>query len=315
MNLTWELHRGPVGRWVRATLPDVDLLEPSWRAATAALSTRRPRRAGPDGPDWPTLGLAIQHRIGVALAADPPMAAFRGCALVDATASVELLVDAYEQGGTPGASPTMSTGQADFATRLGQFVGRYDLAAPQPVGVEHTLAKVLWVLALWEGAYRGDEPVWWPGAAAAAWSAQDWLALAPDYAVADVAGVGELFTRRGHADLQATAGPGAVTVGPVYVPGWAEADMVIGSTMVDVKATVHPQRLNPTWIWQLCCYAWLDGHIDTIAVHLPRQGRTVSLDLTTTVETISGGGDASVLAGQAREIMREAAARVGKQMP
>ncbi len=261
------------------------------------------------------LGTAIHSRIAFGFGDDPPVTAFRGYTLVDGDVTTEALTDAYQQGHSPGTTPTLPSGVLDFAGRLGQFTANYDLAAPQPPPVERTLAKALWVLALWEGAYRGDDTTWWPGPAATTWTAGDWLGLAPDYAVADIAAVAELFTTRGRDDLVAAAGSDVAVVGPVYVPGWADADLVVGSCLVEVKATVNPGRLNPTWIWQLCCYAWLDGHVDTIAIHLARQGRTVAFDLRDTVDLISGGNDPGVVAGRGRSIMREAAASAGRTLP
>ncbi len=317
MNLTWELRRGHVGRWVRQTLPDVGLLEPMWHSATSSAVTRRPRHAGAGGPDWPTLGTAIHHRIDFGFAADPPTGAFRGVALLDPATSVDGLVTAFRQGWcSHDAIAATPAGPLSFASRLGQFVARYDLTSSQPAAVERTLARALWVLARWESAYRGDDPSgWWQGPASATWTAGDWLAVAPDYAVADVAAVADLFTSRGRENLIAAVGPGQVAVAQVYVADWADADLVVGSCVVDIKGTVHPQRFNPAWIFQLCCYAWLDGHVDTIAVYLARQGQTVALDLAATVETISGGRDPWVVADEARDVMREAAAASGRRVP
>lgn len=202
--------------------------------------------------------------------------------------------------------------------RLGRFVAGYDLTSPQPLRVERTPARAMWVLALWEDVYRGgpDRAGWWPtDGSAAGWDGPAWLELAPDYAIDDVAGVAVLFMSRGRAGLVQAEGSDRVVAGPVYVEGWAEADLKLGSCLVDIKATVHPSRLDPYWIWQLRCYAWLDGHTTTIAVHLARQAVTAILDLDDSVAAISGGADPQVVAGRAREVMADAAASVGKPIP
>lgn len=60
--------------------------------------------------------------------------------------------------------------------------------------------------------------------------------------------------------------------------------------------------------------AWLDGHVSTIAIHLARQGCTVTFDLDDTVNTISGGDDSARLAGQAHRVLTEAAGSVGRRV-
>lgn len=86
-------------------------------------------------------------------------------------------------------------------------------------------------------------------------------------------------------------------------------------TLLWLVRSMSPAGPTPTWIWQLCCYAWLDGHVDTIAIHLARQDRTVVFDLHDTVELISGGNHPLVVAGRGRSIMREAEASAGQPCP
>lgn len=314
MNLAWELRQGSLGRWCHQRLAHVADLDDTWQAAVRAGQTRRPRNAGGGGPDWRRLGAAIHWRIVFAFADQPPVTAFMGMAALDTT-TLDELVEAYNQGRSAGVAPAQ-TGAANFAMRLGRFVAGYDLAATQPAKVERTLARAMWVLALWEDVHRAgpDAANWWPGPDAADWDGPAWLELAPDYAVTDLASVAELFTTRGRPGLVDTATSDDAIVGPVYVADWAEADLKLGTCLIDVKATVRPDRLDRRWIWQLCCYAWLDGHVPTIAIHLARQGRTVMFDLDDTVTIISGGDDPARLAGHAREIMTAAAASVGRQV-
>ncbi len=317
MNLTWELRRGSVGRWCQRHLAGVAELEDVWTQSIRTGQTRRPTGAGSGGPDWARLGAAIHWRIALALTSEPPLAAFAGMAVLDPATSIDGLVEDYEQGRLDGAAPT-TPGAGDFAMRLGRFAEGYHLDQVQPAAVERTLARAMWVLALWEDVYRAgpDRAGWWPGLdVGAGWDGPAWLKMAPDYAVADIANVSGLFTRRGLPGLFDSAGSKDVIVAPEYVPGWAEADLKVGSCLVEVEATVNPARLDPTWVWQLCCYAWLDGHTDAIAIHLARQGLTVTFDLDDLVTTVSHGGDPDVLAGQARTVMARAAASVGKPFP
>lgn len=288
-----------------------------------SLDWRRPapghRVATPDGPDWPTLGSAIHHRIAFGFGVDPPVAALRGYSLLDTGRSVEDLADANRQGHTGGATATMPDGPLDFSARLGQFVARYDLvAAPQPAGVERTLARVLWVLARWESVYRGDDPAsWLPHAAAAVstWPASDWLALAPDYAVADLAAVADLFTTRGRDDLLDAAGPGARGRGAGIRHRLGRRRP--GGRVVCRRGQGHgaPGQAQP------------DLDLAAVLLRLAGRSRRHHRGLPAPAGThrrvrpghhrrgIPGGRDPSVLAGQARDVMREAAASVGKAVP
>ena len=57
--------------------------------------------------------------------------------------------------------------------------------------------------------------------------------------------------------------------------GGADADLIMKSTLIDIKATVNPKIGRP-WLWQLLGYALLDYSdqygIDTVGVYLSRQG-------------------------------------------
>lgn len=67
--------------------------------------------------------------------------------------------------------------------------------------------------------------------------------------------------------------------GPVFVPHWADGDLLVGDTLVDVKTVLraeHASKIGP-WLWQVLAYAWLDSRADhyrirAVALYLSRHG-------------------------------------------
>lgn len=67
--------------------------------------------------------------------------------------------------------------------------------------------------------------------------------------------------------------------GPVFVPHWADGDLLVGDTLVDVKTVLrveHASKIGP-WLWQVLAYAWLDSPTDhyrirAVALYLSRHG-------------------------------------------
>jgi hypothetical protein len=66
---------------------------------------------------------------------------------------------------------------------------------------------------------------------------------------------------------------------PVFVPHWAEGDVIVGSTLLDCKAviTVRDRDRIAGWLYQLLGYAWLDSTADRygirrVGLYLARHG-------------------------------------------
>ncbi len=72
--------------------------------------------------------------------------------------------------------------------------------------------------------------------------------------------------------------------------GGADADLILGSALIDIKATVNPKIGRP-WLWQLLGYALLDYSdqygIDTVGVYLSRQGHFLEWPIEALVIEIS----------------------------
>jgi len=302
----------PVGRWFHQRLPHVDRLPPTWDATVADAPTIRPRAPAGVRPAWGRLGGAVGLRIALAVDPSPPRTPLTGIALhYDDDTIRHRAAPAFPThrhlAGDPRAAdhrrlpngtwlhlpatvygartlPAAETaGIDDFLTRLAAFTDRHlHPPAPPHAGVERQAARACWALALFEDLARGG-----PNRDTRALppvedlDADHLMALAPAYAVDDLAALGLAFTRDGWPQLaaldHAAAAPTAVA-DPAFVLGWAEGDLAIGDTLIDIKATTHP-ALRPDWVWQLLGYTLLDAAdryaIRRVGIHLPRQARTI----------------------------------------
>ncbi|MGE3661808.1 MAG: hypothetical protein AB7G09_10955 [Pseudonocardia sp.] len=67
--------------------------------------------------------------------------------------------------------------------------------------------------------------------------------------------------------------------GPVFVPHWADGDLLVGDTLIDVKTVLRaddPGKAG-SWLWQVLAYAWLDSRSDhyrirAVGLYLSRHG-------------------------------------------
>ncbi len=81
--------------------------------------------------------------------------------------------------------------------------------------------------------------------------------------------------------------------GSGYVGG-ADADLILDSQMIDIKASIHPKIQGP-WLYQTLGYALLDYtseyRIDSIGIYMARQGLLVEWDADDLVKQLSGKTD------------------------
>ncbi|WP_041763361.1 hypothetical protein [Pseudonocardia dioxanivorans] len=157
-------------------------------------------------------------------------------------------------------------------------------------GVETGLARAYGAWALGEDRYRSGRtpPVLAALAeATAAPTVEQLRGLCPPAVVDDAAAVvGHLDASGILARWRRWAGdpaPGEALgyASPLLVPHWAEADLLVGDTLVEVKTVARaeqPARIA-RWCWQLLGYTWLDDadrwQIRRVALYLARHGVTV----------------------------------------
>lgn len=170
-------------------------------------------------------------------------------------------------------------------------------------GAEAVLARACVVLTDWETAYRtGQLPDHTaPRYAGLAPTVDALLAAVPDHQVAELV---DLTARAHHAGLLARLAPAppahAGISGPVFVPHWADGDLLLpaadplsgrgvdedGATvLLDVKTVLSvrdPARVG-RWLWQLLGYAWLDPtdryRIRSVGLYLARHGVLITWPL------------------------------------
>ncbi|SFW11983.1 hypothetical protein SAMN04489730_0077 [Amycolatopsis australiensis] len=166
------------------------------------------------------------------------------------------------------------------------------------------LARVCWVLAGWEHAFRTGRM---PEQLAAihahpGYTVDDLRAAAPEPAVAELVNLARvLHTSRTLAGWRGDAPGCPIATGPlgianpIILPGWAEADLLLGSTLWEVTTVTSLD--NPAVLvralWRLLACAWLDTRdvygIRAVGIYLARHGVTMSWGLTAFCSMVFGG--------------------------
>ncbi len=325
MSLTSQLHTGVLGAWCAERLPGAGALVAQVQTAAATTRPVRPLLRQVEREHWATVGGAFGQRLAFLIQHAPPYYALLGAAragLVDqawpdrvATAfptHAELpepqrhracqsrpsptgWLDLAEDHAQPSDSALRHEEQVatDLITRLVAY-----LAAHTPpgtiaaAGAETGLARVCWVLAGWENAYRtgGQLP---PDLAALCdhpngFTVDSLRSLAQRAVVSELIALSAKVTTSDALDrLHAladhpTSNAALGYAGPVFIPHWADGDLLLGTggatTLLDVKTVMHVrdgQRVA-RWLYQLLGYAWLDPadryHIRHVGLYLARHG-------------------------------------------
>jgi hypothetical protein len=286
MTLTSQLRdpSSPLALLFATELPDVDVVVEKYRAwLPDTPPTVRPRATAGARVPWGTIGTAIDLRLRLALTGDPSEdeAVPRGIALSGT------LPDAADPGGPPCPTATelAIAGWALLAVleEIGAEHRPWDRARSVllPPAVEDRLCRALYLAAEYAELYRSGRPglVLAPAGDDGPVTLDTLLAAVPQYVVDDlVAMVARAGT--GLRQVRSRTWPGDVAAGPTFAGsdavGHADGDWVADGLLVDVKATVHPERLGELEAYQLAGYAlldWDDAHrIDRVGWYLARQG-------------------------------------------
>jgi hypothetical protein len=301
MSLTSQLGSGALGSWCRASLTGTSTLVDQVQQAAYGHDPIRP--VGQVDPDyWATIGGAFGQRLAFLVAHEPPYAAYLGAANAGLLGgpTLDTITSHWPTHRHLGISPgTIAPGSADEAIEA--FTSRLveHLATMAPVGqlaitreAEGVLAQACWVLTGWEAVYRGGELP-----PALAWLHERLPQTDGDPVLIDVAVnllnleapetiTQELVTLAGRlhgsgslGQLQALrAGQRLGISQPVFVPHWADGDVIVGDTLIDCKTviTLKDRDRIARWLHQLAAYAWLDeaDHygICRVGLYLARHG-------------------------------------------
>jgi hypothetical protein len=159
---------------------------------------------------------------------------------------------------------------------------------------EDRLAHYCWALALYEEVYRSGRA---DPALRSARGAAELLALAPPEAVEDLRTLSWAFHDSRHELLSQPFVLNPTFVGSHEVGG-ADADLIVGGCLLDIKTTVNP-RLEPWWLYQLLGYALLDygdrHGIREVGLYYARQSTEVRWGLDELIGELSGGESPGVL--------------------
>ncbi|MFC9330784.1 hypothetical protein [Kitasatospora sp. NPDC057015] len=237
-------------------LPVLRALRASYRATRShVLPTQRPEPQAETR--WGTLGAAIDHRLRWSLRA----VQLRGRS-VDAGIS---MAGEY--------APILQRVGAELLDTIDELIVRErlddrSLPVSRASETEERLARLAYVAALFEEVFRTGQV--WPSTALA--QADGFLTLeallraVPDHEARDVVAMVERSRHGGLEALRAATAPDLVVLAPTFagsadVAG-ADADWIADRTLVDVKATVTPDKLPGKDIHQLAGYLLLDYEDD-----------------------------------------------------
>ena len=222
-------------------------------------------------PDWSALGHAIDFRLRLSLGCPLGGSVMAG---ITAIGSGTVLRGAPP----PAARAALRACGADLIARVNRA-----LAVPGSLSDDY-LARLCFVAAFYEDIYRTAEVRRHSmlAQATAGTTLNRLVSAVPGYVPEDIARQLELssgpFARFRALPLT------AVTCGPVFAGsrdiGGADADFILGGTLLDCKATIMPARLGADEVSQLAGYLLLDypdeHGIREVGLYLSRQGTVIS---------------------------------------
>jgi hypothetical protein len=240
---------------------------------------------------WPVVGAAVDYRCRYLLGpADPQPLAFRGAQIFGQRHRL-----LFEEFGWDWAvsEPVAGTVWSELIGRV-QMLTRGNTARLNS-WQEELLARMTYLLGLFELMYRADfdlEPdivtalFWYQDLATA-------LDIVPGYVVDDlvaiagrVISVRHMLKRR---DEHWYANP---TFSGSWAVGGADADLIAGHRLVELKTTKNPLQMFAKTLRQLVGYTLLDTQdeyqLTEVAVFLPRQGTAITWPIAELLEQLAG---------------------------
>lgn len=284
MSLTSLLddRQSPLSQFMTAELPGLADLVTAYRVLLPARSPLRPEP--PDGvrPDWGMLGQAIDHRIRYSFSdqGTPSEAARAGILRAAHLANPDVI-------------PAIRRSASDLSVALAEAIRREtpaDRSRPMllTAPAEEELLRICYAMSWFETVYRTGKL--WPGTplgnATPSLDVSGLLAAVPGYAVADLAAqmrlaadaLGPLRDAHPSRDVQT----GLTFAGSMDVGG-ADADLMIGDLLLDVKATASATKAKRENFLQLIGYVLLDYddryRIARTGVYLTRLGALITWPL------------------------------------
>jgi hypothetical protein len=282
MSLTSELKdaESPLSAFIAAQFPGIKELSAAFRAVRPddAEALHSPVAAGMRVA-WGTLNAAIDHRLRYAFSDSRAL-----------PETVERGIAGAFRISTAGTGPAIRQAGDELSLLLYELI-----TAEQPasrsrplvlsMAAEARFARLCYTMAWFEEVYRTRRL--WPGTplgdARSGFTVKGLLAAVPAYAVEDLVAQVEIASGALR-ELRAACPPTKVHAGPDFAGspdvGGADADLIVGGLLIDIKGTVSPSRLGRLEYYQLLGYALLDYddeyRIDRLGFYLSRFGRLIT---------------------------------------
>lgn len=317
MSLTSEIERkeSPVARFFVEHFGSFDKFWDSWKLSVRELPTIRPEGRVP----WGTVGTALDYRIRYYFGETPwsQLVAANGAALLTGRrlvplkdGSVRLVTDFHPSDGPSPAQARWETMVGAFADELERVVGTVNpVGRKLPRDEETELCQFCYVLALFEELYRAGPSIRSPLLEHLPSTPADLLIIPSELALEDLCRLSWTFYDSCEELLTKPAVLNPTFAGSKAIGG-ADADLIVDSCLIDIKATVNPLKRGDvrSWIYQVIGYVLLDydaGHkVDRVAIYLARQGALLEWDLATLLAKLAVGSVPPI--AELREEMRAA---------
>jgi hypothetical protein len=280
MSLTSEIKakRSVLSVFLEEELPGLANVRTAYRSVRPNRPTVRP--TPPDGTrvQYGTIGAALDHRLRFA---------FSDTLQENSAVAAGIRIAANPQLGFPlPVAKALSHAGSELLSELRKIVAEvkpHDRSRPilLPDTAEDYLSRLCYVAAWFEELFRTGRA--WPGTplgnADGTITLSSLLAAVPAYAVDDLRSQAALADRALEG-IRSQTKTDAVILGPTFTGsndvGGADADMIIGTLLVDVKSTVKAESLAREEIYQLIGYTLLDYEnrygIEEVGLYLSRLG-------------------------------------------
>jgi hypothetical protein len=292
--LTTQLKQpdSPMSRFLREYLPNVAPVAANYRAQLADAKTVRPDTNG--RYDWAAVGHAVEYRLLTGIGYRPEYEPIPG------TGAPKLpgVVRAASYGVGAALRQAEITDNDIWRTVAGLGLGLADqmpeVAGPVPETLtedEDHLVRVLYVQSWFESLFRSGRL---NPALSESFTDAELLARVPDSAVRDVWEVAYASWPVWRAFRGVPQG--SVHYNPVMPPSLgipADGDVVVDGLLVDVKTTIHPNKIGTSEIYQLAGYLMMDTQdrygMNACGLAMSRQGVMVQWDVDQFLGLLSNG--------------------------